>query len=34
VGCKTFVSKDWNEIAVGLLEYFINPEEAMKKYCK
>lgn len=34
VGCKTFVSQDWNAVSEGLKLYFENPEEAKKKYCK
>ena len=34
VGCKTFVSKDWDEVATGLGEYWENPAVAEKKFCK
>ena len=34
VGCKTFVSKDWGEVATGLGEYWENPTVAEKKFCK
>jgi len=33
-GCKTFVAKEWVEVSEGLALYFVNPEEAQKKYCK
>lgn len=33
VGCKTFVSKDWEEISHGLKEYYDNPIRAQHKYC-
>ncbi len=34
VGCKTLVAKTWDEAARGLGEYWDNPAEAEKKYCK
>lgn len=33
-GCKTFVSKNWDEVAMGLGEYWENPAVAEKKFCK
>ena len=33
IGCKTFVSKEWQEISDGLKLYFENPEEAERKFC-
>lgn len=34
VGCKKFVAKDWEELSTGLREYWDNPVEARRKYCK
>lgn len=34
VGCKTFVSQDWKEIAAGLGEYWKDPTKAEKKFSK
>ena len=34
VGCKTFVSKTWDEAAVGLSLYFKDPNAARKQYCE
>lgn len=34
VGCKTFVSKNWDEVVAGLGEYWENPPAAEKKFCK
>ena len=32
VGCRTFVSKDWDEVNTALGEYWMAPETAKKKY--
>lgn len=34
VGCKTFVSQDWEELAAALGEYWKNPMKAEKKFSK
>ena len=34
VGCKTFVSTRWGEIALGLGEYWTDPNAAERKYSK
>ena len=34
VGCKTFVSQDWEEIAAALGEYWKDPTKAEKKFSK
>jgi hypothetical protein len=34
VGCRTFVAKTWKEASTGIGEYWDNPIEAKKKYCK
>lgn len=34
VGCQTFVSNKWEEVAEGLGLLFSKPEEAIKKYYK
>jgi len=34
IGCKTFVSQDWNEISKGLAEYWEDPRKAEKKFSK
>ena len=34
IGCQTFVSKEWKEIADGLAEYWQDPRKAEKKFCK
>ena len=34
IGCKTFVSKDWQEVSDGLKLYFENPKEAEEKYSR
>lgn len=34
VGCKTFVSQDWEELAAALGEYWKNPIKAEKKFSK
>ena len=34
VGCKTFVSKEWEEVSLGLSEYWKDPKNAQKLYCK
>ena len=34
VGCKTFISKEWEEVSLGLAEYWKDPVNAKKLYCK
>ena len=34
IGCATFVETSWDKICKALKEYWDNPEEAEKKYCK
>ena len=34
VGCATFVSQDWREIADGLALYWKDPAKAQEKYYK
>ena len=34
VGCKTFVSQDWEELAAALGEYWKNPTKAEAKFSK
>jgi len=34
VGCRTFVFREWAEVAAALAEYWIDPVAAEKKYCK
>jgi hypothetical protein len=34
VGCKTFVSKDWAEVATALGEYWEDPAKAEKKFSR
>lgn len=34
VGCKTFVSQDWEEIAAALGEYWKDPQKAEAKFSK
>lgn len=34
VGCKTFIRLSWNDVCRDLAEYWDNPNEAQKKYCK
>jgi hypothetical protein len=34
IGCTTFVSQNWDKLSKALGEYWKNPEEAQKKYCK
>ena len=33
VGCKTFVSQTFKEVASGLELYFKSPKDAQEKYC-
>lgn len=32
VGCQTFVSTDWNEISMGLKEFYDDPQKAYDKW--
>lgn len=32
VGCQTFVSTDWNEISMGLKEFYDDPKKAYEKW--
>lgn len=34
IGCKTFVETSWEKVSEKLLEYWIDPVAAEKKYCK
>ena len=34
IGCKTFVETSWENVSEKLLEYWIDPVAAEKKYCK
>ena len=34
VGCKTFVSQDWEELAAALGEYWKDPQKAEAKFSK
>lgn len=34
VGCKTFVSKDWDEVSRELKKYYDNPADTEAEYCK
>ena len=34
IGCKTFVSQTWEELAAGLAEYWKNPTKAEAKFSR
>lgn len=34
VGCKTFVTKTWDEAAIGIAMYFDDPKAARQKFCE
>ncbi len=34
VGCKTFVSKQWSEVAIELGAYYANPSKAIAEWTK
>jgi len=34
IGCKTFVSQDWKELAAGMAEYWDNPKKAEAKFSR
>jgi len=34
VGCRTFVFRTWDEVSEGLALYWVNPQEAARKYAR
>jgi hypothetical protein len=33
IGCQTFVAKTWNEVSLGVAEYWKDPIAAERKFC-
>jgi len=34
IGCQTLVAKTWDEVSLGLGEYWDDPVKAEKKFCR